>query len=336
MRDTSPVSVSIHSAVICARCWSRPITIVISERLLGSTLSADPIRARTTRGPTGRPGQRGCSCHLSSHARTSLTATGDTFVERQPDMTTNLRMSQPEAVKDDPPRAHKAQRPTSFSLKSAKAFAGARSADGTAARRCWTKEAEARSSRVVGRGRGEVPSGGYGRLLQRRARTREPPWEVVFTRGPLPTGFADGSPAFDDLTLVGWRRVAPIRLLSVSELTFGDLDELVLALHGQIVRTLHTGRTVVSTPARPCRAPASWSCRGSVTGQDSGSCAIAPATRSASEVIYIWRCHRRDRHAGTGSSSGGQEGSGSGSSAGSGSCGESGITAGCGSSSGGG
>jgi hypothetical protein len=27
-RDSSPVDVSIHSAVICARCWSSPITIV--------------------------------------------------------------------------------------------------------------------------------------------------------------------------------------------------------------------------------------------------------------------------------------------------------------------
>ena len=28
-RETSPVTVSTHSAVICARCWSSPITIAI-------------------------------------------------------------------------------------------------------------------------------------------------------------------------------------------------------------------------------------------------------------------------------------------------------------------
>jgi hypothetical protein len=92
-----------------------------------------------------------------------------------------------------------------------------------------------------------VSFGGDGWLLQRRTRTREPPWEVVVTRCPIAAGFANGIPAFDNPTLVGWRRIAPVRLLSFSELAFGDLDQLVLAVHDQIVRTLHTDRRTPSS-----------------------------------------------------------------------------------------
>jgi hypothetical protein len=48
-------------------------------------------------------------------------------------------MSQPEAVKDNPPRAHKTQRPTSFSLKPA-AGRARRYPDRTAALGQWGRE----------------------------------------------------------------------------------------------------------------------------------------------------------------------------------------------------
>jgi hypothetical protein len=87
---------------------------------------------------------------------------------------------------------------------------------------------------------------------------REPPWEVVFTLGLLAAGFANGIPAFDNPTLVGRRRIAPVRLLSFSELAFGDLNQLVLAAHGQMVRTLHGDRrTAVQHTCSSCRALAS-------------------------------------------------------------------------------
>jgi hypothetical protein len=46
-----------------------------------------------------------------------LTATGDTLSQGQP-IGDQTREGQPEAVKDNPPRAPEAQRPTSLSLKS--------------------------------------------------------------------------------------------------------------------------------------------------------------------------------------------------------------------------
>jgi hypothetical protein len=60
------------------------------------------------------------------------------------------------------------------------------------------------------------------------------------TRGLLAAGFANGIPALDNPTLVGWRRIAAVRLLSFSELAFGDLNQLVVTGHGQMVRTLTT------------------------------------------------------------------------------------------------
>ncbi len=49
-RDTSPVSVSIQSAVICALWWSSPITIVIPTASSRSMLDADASRTRTEEG----------------------------------------------------------------------------------------------------------------------------------------------------------------------------------------------------------------------------------------------------------------------------------------------
>jgi hypothetical protein len=59
------------------------------------------------------------------------------------------------------------------------------------------------------------------------------------TPGPFAAGFANGIPAFDNPTLVCWRRIPPIRLLSFGELAFGDLNQLVIRLHDRIVRMRH-------------------------------------------------------------------------------------------------
>ena len=59
------------------------------------------------------------------------------------------------------------------------------------------------------------------------------------TLGPFAASFANGIPAFDNPTLVCWRRIPPIRLLSFGELAFGDLNQLVIGLHDRIVRLRH-------------------------------------------------------------------------------------------------
>jgi hypothetical protein len=75
-RDTSPVSVSNHSAVICALCWSNPITIVIS------TASSLPQTARpaTTHGPEEGYRRTRTARHMPSikSRRRSSAAAGDT------------------------------------------------------------------------------------------------------------------------------------------------------------------------------------------------------------------------------------------------------------------
>ena len=50
-RDTSPVIVSIHSAEICARCWSRPITTDTRS----PPRCSERRRAQEHRPPTGQP-----------------------------------------------------------------------------------------------------------------------------------------------------------------------------------------------------------------------------------------------------------------------------------------
>lgn len=59
------------------------------------------------------------------------------------------------------------------------------------------------------------------------------------TLGPLAASFANGIPAFDNPTLVCWRRIPPICLLSFGELAFGDLNQLVIGPHDRIVRMRH-------------------------------------------------------------------------------------------------
>lgn len=59
------------------------------------------------------------------------------------------------------------------------------------------------------------------------------------TPDPFAASFANGIPAFDNPPLACWRRIPPIRLLSFGELTFGDLNQLVIGLHDRIVRMRH-------------------------------------------------------------------------------------------------
>jgi hypothetical protein len=80
------------------------------HHLLVPSLDADEADSRRTFF------SRGDATLLSGHAGTSLTATGDTLGIGQP-TGDQLSESQPEAVKDNPPRAHKAQRLNSFALK---------------------------------------------------------------------------------------------------------------------------------------------------------------------------------------------------------------------------